>query len=131
MVLTKLVALEYSHKMWNYYQQFTNFLLQKNVKLTLFSYKDQQFGCLSRAAGVLLHNLPYLEQFLASNPHINNKLACLVRELLDLPYLKVVFAVFAAVGVHVIEPFYSKTIDKMSTHSTLKEFYTLLYNDLG
>ena len=127
----KLVAPEYSHKMWNYYQQFTNFLQQKEVKCTLFSYKDQRFGCLSRAAGVLLYNLPYLEQFLASNPHINNRLACLVRELLDLPYLKVVFCVFAAVGLHVIEPFYSKTIDKQSTHSSLKEFYTVLYNDLG
>ena len=127
----KLVAPEYSHKMWNYYQQFTNFLQQKEVKCTLFSYKDQRFGCLSRAAGVLLYNLPYLEQFLASNPHINNRLACLVRELLDLPYLKVVFCVFAAVGVHIIEPFYSKTIDKQSTHSTLKEFYSVLYKDLG
>ena len=127
----KLVAPEYSHKMWNYYKQFTHYLEQKEVKVTLFAYKDQRFGCLSRAAGVLLFNLPYLEQFLTSNPQINNRLACLVRELLDLPYLKVVYAVFAVVGIHIIEPFYSKTIDKQSTHSTLKEYYTILYNDLG
>ena len=127
----KLVAPEYSHKMWNYYQQFTNYLQQKEVNLTLFAYKDQRFGCLSRAAGVLLFNLPYLEQFLSSNPQINNRLACLVRELLNLPYLKAVYAVFSAVGVHIIEPFYAKTIDKQSTHSSLKEYYTLLYNDLG
>ena len=41
---------------------------------TLFSYKDQRFGCLSRAAGVLLHNLPYIQMFLDENPHINNRL---------------------------------------------------------
>ena len=38
---------------------------------------------------------------------------------------------FAAVGVRIIEPFYSKTIDKKSTHSTLKEYYTVLHSDLG
>ena len=71
-------------------------------------------------------NRPYLDQFFSSNPHINNRLACLVRELLELSYLKVVFTVFAAVGVHVIEPFYWKTIDKESTHSSVKD-----YSDLG
>ena len=86
---------------------------------------------MSCAAGVLLFNLPYLKMFLDQNPQINNRLACLVRDLLDLPYLRVVFAVFAAVGVHVIEPFYCKTIDINSTHSSLKEFYTLLLSDLN
>ena len=85
----KLVAPEFSHKQWNYYKQYTSFLLQEQVTISLFSYKDNRFGCLSRAAGVLLHNLPHLDLFLSLNPHINNKLACLVRELLDLPYLKV------------------------------------------
>ena len=85
----KLVAPEFSHKQWNYYKQYTSFLQQEQVTISLFSYKDNRFGCLSRAAGVLLHNLPHLDLFLSLNPHINNKLACLVRELLDLPYLKV------------------------------------------
>ena len=75
-------------------------------------------------------NRPYLDQFFSSNPHINNRLACLVRELLELSYLKVVFTVFAAVGVHVIEPFYWKTIDKESNHSSVKDYYAKLYYDL-
>ena len=54
-----------------------------------------------------------------------------MRELLELPYLKVVWTVFASVGIHVIEPFFSKTIDKQSTHSSLKEFYRTLYTDLA
>ena len=126
----KLVAPEYRHKPWNYYKKFVNYLQQKNVPVTLFSYKDKRFGCLSQAAGVLLHLLPHLMDFLSSNPHINNCLACLVREVLELPYLKVVYVVFAAIGVRIIEPFYSKTIDTRSTHSSLKEFYTILYRDL-
>ena len=83
---------------------------QKEADITLFCYKDQRFGCLSKASGVLLYNLPYLKQFLAKNPNINNRLACLVREVLELPYLVMVFAVFAAVGIRVIEPFYVKII---------------------
>ena len=34
----------------NYYKLFVNFLEQKGVAVTLFSFKDQRFGCLSRAA---------------------------------------------------------------------------------
>lgn len=117
--------------MWNYNKLYCNYLEQQEVEISLFSYKDQRFGCLSRAAGVLLHNLPYLSQFLDQNPHINNKLSCLVRELKELSYLKVVWAVFAAVGIQCIEPFYTKTIDTTSTHTSLKQFYRQLYTDLG
>ena len=54
-----------------------------------------------------------------------------MRELLTLPYLRTVFAVWAAVGVHVVEPFYVMTISKDSTHSRLKEYYQTLHTDLG
>ena len=130
-MMLKLVAPEYSHKQWNYFKQYTNFLQQKGVDMMLFSYKDQRFGCLSRAAGVLLFNMEWLAIFLGQNPQINNRLACLVRELLELPYLKVVFLVFAVIGLQVIEPFYCKTIDKSATHSKLKEFYTSLHRSLS
>lgn len=118
-------------KMWNYYATYTNYLEQRGVVKTLFCYKDQRFGCLSRAAAVLLFNVEYFQQFLDENPQISNRLACLVRELLTLPYLRTVFAVWAAVGVHVVEPFYVMTISKDSTHSRLKEYYQTLHTDLG
>ena len=70
-MMLKLVAPEYSYKMWNYYKLFISFLEQKGVIVTLFSYKDQKFGSMSRAAAVLLFNLPYLDQFLSSNLRIN------------------------------------------------------------
>ena len=130
-MMLKLVASEFSHKQWNYFKEYTNFLQQKEVDMVLFSYKDQRFGCLSRAAAVLLFNMEWLVIFLDQNPQINNRLACLVRELLELPYLKVVFLVFAAIGIHVIKPFYCKTIDKAATHSKLKEFYKCLHSSLS
>ena len=89
----------------------------------LFSYKDNRFECLSRAAAVLLYNYDHLTDFLKQNPHINNCLACLVREVLDLPYLKVLLVVFACLGVHLVELFYARTIEKGATHSALIKFY--------
>ena len=127
----KLIAPELSHKPWNKNREFLQFLEKKKASSVLFAYKDARFGCLSRAAAVLLYNFEYLSEFLAENPHINNRLACLVREVMDLPYLKVVFVVFACLGVHMVEPFYARTITKGATHSELKVFYKDLHTSLG
>ena len=129
--MLKLVAPEYSHKNWNYFGLYTNYLKLKQVDNVLFSYKDQRFGCLSRASAVLLYNWDHLQSFLDSNPQINNRLACLVRELLQLPYLKVIYSVFAGIGIHIIEPFFSRTMEKGATHTSLKKFYMDLHEDLG
>jgi len=93
----------------------------------LFAYKDQRFGCLSRAAGVLLFYFDTLTSFLVLNTQITNRLSCLVRELLGFSYLKPVLAVFAAYGLQLIEPFYATTISTESTHTALKSFYKSLY----
>ena len=61
---------------------------------------------------------------------ITNRLACLVRELLQLQYLKPVLVVFAAMGVHLIKPFYAKTIQKGMTHSKIEAFYQALYTSM-
>ena len=81
----KLVSPEFSLKQWNYFKEDTNFLQQKSVDMVLFSYKVQRFGGLSRAAAVLIYNMEWLAIFLHQNPQINNRLACLVRQLLELP----------------------------------------------
>ena len=130
-IMLKLVAPEYSHKMWNYYSQFCLYLEAHQVEKVIFAYKDQRFGCLSRAAAVLLFLYEHLGNFLAENPQIVNKLSCLTRELLELPYLKTVFLVFAALGVHIIEPFFAKTIQTSATHSSLKKFYKELYDGMN
>ena len=127
----KLVAPEYVQKPWNYYKQYRCYLQSKDVEVTLFSYKDHRFGCLSRAAAVLLHNYEHLSSFLDENPQISNKLACGVRELLGLSYLKVIFCVYASLGVQLIEPFYARTIQQGATHSSLQKFYQGLYSSLS
>ncbi|QQP53027.1 Hypothetical protein FKW44_005350 [Caligus rogercresseyi] len=127
----KLVAPEYSHKPWNRYREFLLFLEQRQVSSVLFSYKDSRFGCLSRAAAVLIYHFNHLTEFLSQNPHINNRLACLVREVMELPYLKVVLVAFACLGVHLVEPFYARTIEKDATHTQLREFYKGLHTGLG
>ena len=127
----KLVAPEYLHKTWNYCNLFKNYLERNGVPMILFSYKDQRFGCLSRAASVLLFYYNHLSDFLEKNPQICNRLACLVRDLLNLPYLKVIFVAFASLGVHVVEPFYARTIANCATHTDLKEFYRTLYQSMS
>ena len=130
-IMLKLVAPEYNHKMWNYYKQFTLYLETHDIEPLMFAYKDQRFGCLSRAAAVLIFLYEPLGNFLSDNPQIVNKLACLARELLQLPYLKTIFLVFASLGIHIIEPFFAKTIQTTSTHSSLKNFYQELYDGMN
>ena len=130
-MILKLVAPEYKHKSWNYYGTYTHYLQERGLDLTLFSYKDHRFGCLSRASAVCLLNYEYIEGFLSTNPQISNKLACLIRELQNLPHLKVIYSVFALLGVHLIEPFYAITITKGTTHSMLSIFYKDLFNTLS
>ena len=130
-MMLRLVAPEFMHKPWNYYKQFDQFLSDMGEPNVLFSYKDHRFGCLSRAAAVLLYNFDHLKTFLETNQQITNRLACLVRNLMELPYLKVVFCVMAIFGVHLIEPFYCRTISAEATHSSLKDFYKNLHNSMS
>ena len=63
-IMLKLVAPEFNHKMWNYYKDFCLYLDTHGLDVVLFAYKDQRFGCLSRAAGVLLYLMEPLSNFL-------------------------------------------------------------------
>ena len=130
-VQLRLVAPEFHHKSWNYYKDFLEYLKSLSVELVLFAYKDQRFGCLSRAAAVLLYIKNYLSQWLEKNPHITNRLACIVRDFLGVEYLDVAFAVFATYGIQLIEPFFVRTIDKEANHSTLKVFYKALHDRMA
>ena len=126
----RLVAPEFNAKPLNKNKEFSVFLEERGVQAVLFSYKDSRFGCLSRAAAVLLYHWNHLQEFLAMNPSINNRLACLVREVMSLPYLKPVLVVVACFGVHLVKLFYANTINTTSTHSFLKVFYISIYNSM-
>ena len=129
--MLRLVAPEYQHKPWNYYKEFVLHLDHNAVDKVLFAYKDHRFGCLSRAAAVLVYLLPWMEDFLECHQSITNRLACIVRGFLEVEYLKPAFCVFAAFGVQLVEPFYSTTISKGETHSDLQIFYQTLHDQLG
>ena len=78
-IMLKLIAPEFSHKMWNYYKEFNLYLETHSIDSVMFAYKNQRFGCLSRAAAVLLFLYEPLDNFLTDNPQIVNKLSCLAK----------------------------------------------------
>ena len=130
-VILRLVAPEYAHKSWNYYEEFLSFLKKHEVSQVLFAYKDHRFGCLSRAAAVIVYLKPWLKQWLEENPNVTNRLACIVRDFLEIDYLDVALTCFAAAGLQLIEPFFSTTISEKSTHTSLQKFYKCLHQKMG
>ena len=130
-MILRLVAPEYSHKPWNRNKQYKVYLQERDLDGHLFAYKDARFGCLSKAAAVALYNFDNISNFLEDFPDINNRLACLVREVMVLPYIKPVFVVWAAIGIHLVEPFYARTIQEGATHSSLKKFFKVLYQSMA
>ena len=114
-------------KPWNYYNDFVVYLRKEGRNIHLFQMKDSRFGLLSQSCAVCIYNWNDLQLFLDSHSYITNKLAYLIRDGMQRSYVKVVSCVCAAFGVHLILPFYHKT---KSTHTSLKEFFTTLQNNL-
>ena len=130
-MMLRLVAPEYSHKPWNRHKQFMVYLRERDLDGHLFCYKDARFGCLFKAAAIAIYNFDNISCFLEDFPDINNRLACLVREVMVLPYLKPVLVVWATLGLHLVEPFYARTIKAGATHSSLMSFFKSLYNSMA
>ncbi|KAJ8395923.1 hypothetical protein AAFF_G00026310 [Aldrovandia affinis] len=112
-------------------QVLKGFMVDLEVDSKNVSVAGQALDMCLKAAAVLIYHYDHVAEFLSQNPYINNRLACLVRELMELPYLKVVLMVFACLGVHLVEPFYARTIEKDATHTQLREFYKGLHTGLG
>ena len=127
-VILRLIAPEFRHKSWNYYESFLSHLKKAGAEEVLFAYKDHRFGCLSRACAVIVYIKEYLCTWLEDNPGVTNRLACLVRDMLKVDYLDVAFSVFAALGIQLIEPFLAYTTSSVATHSNLKDFYQSLHD---
>lgn len=117
-------------KPWNYYNDFVVYLKKEGRNIHLFQMKDSRFGLLSQSCAVCLYHWNDFESFLDSHSYITNKLACLIRDGMQQSYVKVVSCVCAAFGVHLILPFHYKTKSTKSTHTSLKEFFTTLHNNL-
>ena len=50
---------------------------------------------------------------------------------MELPYLRVILVVFACLEIHLVEPFYARTIEKGATHTNLRDFYKGLHISLS
>ena len=77
-----------------------------------------------------LYSRDLLNEFLSTHPDIDNKLACIVRDVYQQEYLVLVLAVVAAFGLQLIEPFHAVTISKTSTHNTLTIFFRNLHDKM-
>ena len=130
-MILRLVAPEYSHKPWNRNKEYMAFLKESDLEGNLFCYKDTRFGCLSKAAAIAIYNFDNISDFLEQFSDINIRLACLVREVMDLPYLKPVLVVWAILGLHLVEPLDAITIQEKATHSSLTEFCKGLYSSMA
>ena len=68
-----------------------------------------------------------LQNFLIANTNIDNRLACLVWDIIEQEYALLVMAVVAVFGIELIEPFHAVTISKTSIHKSLQVFLQELY----
>ena len=126
--ITRLAGKELSHKPWNRGSEFEKFCNECGEKYEMFLYKDERFGCFPKACAVCLYSRDLLNEFLLSHPDIDNKLACIVRDVYQQEYLVLVLAVVAAFGLQLVEPFHAVTISKSSTHYTLMTFFYNLHD---
>ena len=93
----------------------------------MFLYKDERFGCFPKACAVCIYSNDTLQNFLMANTNIDNRLACLVRDIIEQEYALLVMAVVAVFGIELIEPFHAVTISKTSTHKRLQVFVQKMY----
>lgn len=121
---------EKSHKPWSCFARFKEFLKKRNQRMCVLPMKDFRFGCLSMCAAILLFHFDDFTEFLSDCTDVTNKLACLVRDALNLPYLQPVLVVLAAFGIQMISPFHAKSIETSTTHSSFQLFCSKLYEDL-
>ena len=69
----KLIAPENSHKPWNRHERFHPCFGAEECIQCLFAYTNSRFGCLSRAAAVLIYNFDHLEEFLTYSDECKTK----------------------------------------------------------
>jgi len=117
-------------KPWNYNKDFCLSVRDQGKEVNLFHLKDARFGALSKSCAIMCYHWNDFYDFLEAHEYITNKLACLVRDALELEYIKIVAAVIAIIGIQLVTPFHAITISKGATHSSLKEKFVSLHHEL-
>ena len=128
--ITRLVGLELKHKPWNKSNEFRRYCVSQNISYEMFLYKDECSGCFPKACSVCIYSKDALQDFLLNNISIDNRLACLVRDIFQQEYALLAMAVVAVFGIQMIEPFHAVTISKESSHKSLQIFFKDLYRKL-
>ena len=121
-----LIDAEHSAKTWNYHADFVQWLKTHNINPHFFQYRDDRFDGLAHGCALVLHLWKSYFSWLNERTDINNRLACYSRSMENVSYLRISLAVFAAFGIHLIEPFNATMFSKQTTHSTLLAFYKSL-----
>ena len=129
--MTRLVGMELKHKPWNRGMEFKKYCNEQVCSYKMFLYKDERFGCFPKACAVCLYSRDILQDFLLGHPEIDNRLACLVRDIYSQEYVKLVLTVVSVFGVQLVEPFHAKTVSKNSNHNSLKQIFQGLYDQMG
>ena len=93
----------------------------------MFLYKDERFGCFPKACAVCIYSKDSLQNFLMANTNIDNRLACLVWDIIEQEYALLVMAAVAVFSIQLIEHFHAVTISKTSTHKSLQVFFQEVY----
>ena len=102
-------------KSWNYYSDFMTHLKRSNRTAHLFHLKDARYGSLSKSCAVVCYHWHDFIDFLDSHDYVTNRLACLVRDAMNLEYIKVIISVIAVLGIQVISPFHARTVCNSAT----------------
>ena len=97
----------------------------------MFLYKEERFGCFPKAASVVLYSRESFYQFLSTHPDVDNRLACIVRNIYRQEYLVLVLAVVSAFGMQLVETFHAKTLSHESNHNTLRVFFKELHDKMN
>ena len=129
--ICRLCGLELSYKPWCIGPGLKRFCNENHVQYEMFLYKDERFGCFPKASAVVLYSCDIIQDYLYSHPDIDNRLACIVRDIFDQEYVKLCLTVVAAFGLQIVEPFHSATIQKSSTHTSLKDFFGEMHRRMG
>ena len=95
-----------------------------------FQYRDDRFDGHAHGCALVLHLWDSYFSWLRERTDINNRLACYIRSMETVSYLRISLAVFAAFGIHLIEPFNATMFSNQTTHTTLLVFYQSLMNKL-
>ena len=97
-------------KPWNSNSDFELFMKRKGKPVYLFHLKDERFACLPRCAAIVIYHWNGFLNFLDQHDYITNKLACLVRDAMEMEYILVVLTAVAAFGIHLVSPYFVKKV---------------------